>query len=223
MPQKQEYSFPMKKVFALLRLVRALIQINKNPKNVDNFFVVSSCLQILGAHKQMEQFLQQDSASLQLIESRKTLNKMNLENLNQLPSGSLGQVFAHHMLAHKLDPDFYPALAVKSDQHFVILRMRQTHDLLHVLTGFDVSESGELGIQGFMLAQLASPLSMMLIGGSLLALPFKHQERFLSYMESVFRGWKMGREAKPVFAFDWDANWSTPIEDIRKTLSIQLA
>lgn len=41
------------------------------------------------------------------------------------------------------------------------IRLSQTHDLRHVLTGFDTSLHGEIGLQAFYLGQFPYPLGAM--------------------------------------------------------------
>ena len=43
-------------------------------------------------------------------------------------------------------------------QEFVVHRLKETHDIVHVLTGFGIDGASELGLQGFNLAQNRSPL-----------------------------------------------------------------
>ena len=50
-------------------------------------------------------------------------------------------------------------------------RLRETHDIVHVLTGFGTDGPGELGQQAFNLAKNRSPLVAMLNFGGMLTVP----------------------------------------------------
>jgi ubiquinone biosynthesis protein COQ4 len=126
------------------------------------------------------------------------------------------------MKRYNLDPNFYPALEARSDANYVVLRMRQMHDIIHVVTGFDTSEEGELGVQGFLFAQIASPLSMILVGAAALSLPFHKQEKWVRYMNNVTRGWLLGRSAKLCFAEDWELLWDLPLTEVRRRLGFPM-
>jgi adenylylsulfate kinase len=208
------------KIGQFFKLVTALVGIHRNPAKVENFFRVSDSLLALGAFNQMRKILERNPDAVRIVAERKLFQRFTLEELSRFPDGSLAKVFAEHMIHNKLDPDFYPPLEIRTDEHYIIMRMRQCHDFLHVLLGFDTSEEGELGLQGFLMAQLASPLSMLLIGGTLLASPFKKQEKFFPYLGHAFQGWQMGRKAKPVFAFDYEANWHRPLTEVRRELGL---
>ena len=54
-------------------------------------------------------------------------------------------------------------------QEFVVHRLKETHDIVHVLTGFGIDGASELGLQGFILAQNRSLLAVMLIFGGMLS------------------------------------------------------
>jgi len=50
---------------------------------------------------------------------------------------------------------------------YVLFRFRQTHDIWHLVTGFDTDVIGELGLKSFELAQTRRPLAFVLLIGGL--------------------------------------------------------
>jgi len=208
----------IRKLILFARLARALFKISKNPDDVAQFFICSDLLARLGAFGQMEAVLRSSTGSVRAIRERTLLSRIDLETFKRRPEGTLARSFADFMVLHKLDPNFYPALEVRSDANYVVLRMRQMHDIVHVVTGFDTTEEGELGVQGFLFAQIASPLSMILVGSAALSLPFHKQEKWVRYMNGVTRGWLLGRSAELCFAQDWDALWDLPLTEVRRKL-----
>ncbi len=59
----------------------------------------------------------------------------------------LGHAFAHHIIDHGFDPDYYRKIDIKNDVDYVLMRMRQTHDIWHVVTGIGTDPVGELGLK----------------------------------------------------------------------------
>jgi ubiquinone biosynthesis protein Coq4 len=210
------------KLILYARLARALLRISKNPDDVAQFFICSDLLAKLGAFGQMEAILRASPGSARAIRERTLLSPIDLEAFARKPEGSLARAFAEFMTRYNLDPNFYPSLEVRSDPNYVVLRMRQMHDIIHVVTGFDTSEEGELGVQGFLFAQIASPLSMILVGSAALSLPFHKQEKWVRYMNNVTRGWLLGRSAELCFAQDWDLLWDLPLTEVRRRLGFPL-
>jgi len=146
----------------------------------------------------------------------------DLQFLSSLPKDSLGYAFATHMLSNNLKPDFYTPVDVTSRYRWSELRSRQLHDLFHVLTGFDISLPGELGLQAFMLGQLTSPLSAGIIGGGLLNAAFFKPWELTAIMEAVSRGYEMGRNAELLIGFRYEEMWDRSLFQIRELTQIKV-
>ncbi len=84
-------------------------------------------------------------------------------------------------------------------------RMRQTHDLWHVLTGYTADVRGEILLQAFTYAQLGSPSSLLitLLGAARAVRGWKGQ---LAAMRAAF---DHGRRVRYLPTFRWEQHWST--------------
>ena len=58
----------------------------------------------------------------------------------------------------RLDPNFYRRLKVADDASYIMLRLRQSHDIWHVVTGFGTDKVGEIALKAFEVAQARRPL-----------------------------------------------------------------
>ena len=58
----------------------------------------------------------------------------DLEALIAYPPGSLAHTYARLLQSQGLQPHFYPDLPLDDDESYVIMRMRKTLDLHHVVT-----------------------------------------------------------------------------------------
>ncbi|NJN23330.1 MAG: hypothetical protein HC810_01565 [Acaryochloridaceae cyanobacterium RL_2_7] len=79
---------------------------------------------------------------------------VDLEALRQLPEGTLGHAYAQHMQENGIYPlVISPDLQAEAHQDPFALRYTATHDIFHVLLGFDTSYAGEMGVFAFTVAQ----------------------------------------------------------------------
>ena len=81
-----------------------------------------------------------DPQGRRLYEERRTLDAhtIDLDALAALPEGTLGHAYARFMRVRGITPDIFegtPPGVVDPEAAYVIQRMRQTHDLWHVVSG----------------------------------------------------------------------------------------
>lgn len=144
----------------------------------------------------------------------------DLEALLQHPQDSLGYVYAHHMKQLRLQT-LESATTSDSDTHYVENRWQQTHDIWHIITGFDTSEIGEIGLQAVYLAQFQLPLSSLLIANALISVTVFQPEGLSLLLNAIAQGWQMGKVARPLIAQKWEEAWEKPVAVWRAELNVQ--
>lgn len=171
--------------------------------------------------KLMIEFLSRHQQGKQAFIERPLLGDIIFSQLLTLPQNTLGYVYADHMTRNGLKP--LPAGKVESDLQFFRVHTRETHDLWHVVTGFDTSIFGEMQLQAFYMAQLnASRFWSALLIKNLLKTVVYDIELVSKYMDGITRGWTMAQRAEPLFGIRWNTLWETPLQDIRTSLNIIL-
>ncbi len=100
--------------------------------------------------------------------------------------------------------------------------MRETHDIVHVLTGFGTDGPGELGLQAFNLAQNRSPLAAMLIFGGILK-GLQDDEPLEPLLTALARGFDLGLRAPCVIASKLEDGWELPLGEWQRQLGLPLA
>jgi len=143
-----------------------------------------------------------------------------LDELLHYPQNSLGSVYASHMKRLGFEP-FEPAMAIDSDTHYIEYRWQKTHDIWHIITGFDTSEIGEIGLQAFYLAQFQLPLSSLLIANALIATTVLQPEGLNPLLNAIAQGYQTGKVAKPLIAQKWETAWEKPVDQWREELNVQ--
>ena len=148
---------------------------------------------------------------------------INLEELNQLPEGTLGYEYAQHMKQNNIQPlEISPDLKEEADRDPFALRYTVTHDIFHILLGFDTSYAGEMGVFGFTVGQnyskmlkIAEPLILLLF---CLIKPTKIKEIW----KSDRLGKVLGKQAGCLLIYPFEENWARPINDVRAELGLLL-
>lgn len=144
-----------------------------------------------------------------------------LDFFAKFPEGSLGKSYYDHCLKFGLDPDAFPKIKVHDDASYVEHVIRHVHDVWHVLTGFDVSISGELGLQAFKAKQINWPFAMVGIGGGSFVTLFKTPEEIENLVDQIVRGGQMGAACKPLMTMDWNDRWGDQLDIVRRELGLE--
>ena len=154
----------------------------------------------------------------QLVEDGWRPQAIDLNALKTLPAGSLGRCYADQLTSQGITPDtLIDPSPVTNAQEFVLHRLKETHDIVHVLTGFGIDGASELGLQGFNLAQNRSPLAVMLIFGGMLS-ALQNGESLEPMLKALAHGFQMGLEAELVIARKLEDCWERPLEEWRQEL-----
>ncbi len=183
---------------------------------------MATALTQMPASELVVKHLQNNPAAVTMIRERYIAKPHNLDKLLQYPEESLGHIYASTMKAKGFSAeDLYTTASINSDVSYINARIGQTHDIWHIITGFDTSELGEIGLQAFYLAQFPDPLATMLIANSLIAVTLFIPEELPELIKAIAKGWEMGSKAKALFAQKWEENWEKPLTEWQTELNIQ--
>ncbi|AFY95045.1 Coq4 family protein [Chamaesiphon minutus] len=167
------------------------------------------------------QQLKRNPACAELIRDRYIPANYDIDKLLTYPQDSLGYIYASAIKGSGFDPNLHIGMSAASDAQYVELRLSQTHDIWHVITGFDTSPSGEIGLQAVHLAQFPYPLATMLIANSLMSSTLLYPEVLPSLLNAIAQGWQMGETAGVLFAQKWEHAWDKPLAQWQAELNIQ--
>jgi ubiquinone biosynthesis protein COQ4 len=185
---------PAKTLINRLSLLKAFFFLVKDPTKTDRVFEIADRgREHRGALvDQTVQAIIRQEGFLDLYRANYDPKVPPLMELATYPEGTFGREFARHMIANNLEVEFFPIPEVRGEEQFLIERGRKSHDFWHVLTGFDTSVAGEIGLQAFTLAQIRSPFSAILIAGGLLHAILRAPEIFNQMIDQLFSGYQMG-------------------------------
>jgi ubiquinone biosynthesis protein Coq4 len=162
-----------------------------------------------------------DPDTRKCIDDRYMGPEFDLDELVQYPRGSLGYTYARVMKHLGYQAHFYgdrPSIEEETD--YVTMRVRKTHDIHHIVTGFSMKVPGELGVIAVTALQYGYPAFMTLDLGAI-ALSMMRVEGWADEVYSVEAGWKVARQAKPLMGVRWEEGLDKPLDVWRKELNIE--
>ncbi|MBW4672411.1 MAG: ubiquinone biosynthesis protein [Cyanomargarita calcarea GSE-NOS-MK-12-04C] len=213
----------LKRLEELNRTVRNLYSVTDLLKsmgaNTDNVFDIEDNFRGSNQMKVCVDRVKAIPEALAMMESRYVGPAIDLEALSQLSRGSLGHTYATVMKALGFDPNFFRQRQIETDEDWLTMRLRKTHDLVHLVTGFGPT-GGEVGVLSIQAVQIGYPMSVALQVASI-GMALKQQpEKLPDLTQQVARGMGMAMQMKPLIAQRWEDGWDKTLHQWREDLNI---
>ena len=169
----------------------------------------------VSAMARMAERLKADDEGRRLLSERPRLDSkhVDFEALAALPDGTLGREFVRFLRAHEITPDSFraPVDYFEDVSAYVTQRLRQTHDLWHLVTGYPPDTCGELVLSAFIFAQVGAPSSFLV---ALLG-PIRYGRGRPGLTREVRAAFRRGRSAGRLTSFFWEDHWAEPLASVR--------
>jgi ubiquinone biosynthesis protein COQ4 len=141
--------------------------------------------------------------------------------LRALPDGSLGRTYLEFVESEGISPQGIREASYAGEAgtrakafEYIHLRMRDTHDLWHAVTGYKGDVVGELALLAFTLAQnWNTAVAMIIVAGLLKGLGGTE-------LRLVIDGFRRGRAAEWLPAQDWESLLPLSIAEVRERLRV---
>ncbi len=147
---------------------------------------------------------------------------INLNQLSQYPQGSFGREYANYMQANQLKPlNISPELEDIAKRNLFALRYLVTHDIFHVLLGFDTTYAGEIGVLAFAATQNYSKSLQIGLWLARLLYPILAPQQIKAIFVNLEKGRELGKKADFLLGYRFEDHWEEPINDVRKRLRLQ--
>jgi ubiquinone biosynthesis protein COQ4 len=155
-----------------------------------------------------------DPDGARLLEEKPAIDGSTVARMRALPATTLGGAYARYLDDNGLDPDLFQAPpGLPQPLRFIAQRIRQTHDVWHVLTGYAPNVPGELALQGFTYGQLGMPSALMISTLGLVRAP--------QAAPDVLDGYKRGKAARFLPTVRFEDLWELPLVEVRERLGIK--
>lgn len=202
------------------RAAVALLRLMKDPNSLDQVFALANALATPAVLRSLLAAFERDPIAKAALTQRLRVQLPPLSELAELAPGSLGFEFAAVMKRRGLDPGSIPRLKADTPERWVVAHVYDTHDIWHIVTGFDTDIEGEVGLVAFYLAQLPNPLHRALLAGAVTRLWLLEPDHTAVRLQAIAAGWTLGRRARSILGIDWNALWAEPISEVRSSLRI---
>jgi ubiquinone biosynthesis protein COQ4 len=195
----------------------------RNPEHTESVFDIEDGLRDTEAYALALQHIVKHPATRQIVDARYLAPPADIDALGKLPVGSLGHTYARHIVDHGFDADYFRKIDVKSDLDYVLMRVRQTHDIWHVVTGFLPNRIDEIALKAFELAQLRRPMAAVIAAGGVMRYLFKDPDQLAAVLHGISMGYRLGLAAEPLLAQRWEEGFDVPVLEWRRRLNLDLA
>lgn len=199
-------------------VVRSLATLARDPGRLDQVLLLSQTVNLPAVARAMTR-IDDNEEGRALLRDQPRIDRKHVDfaALRLLPDGTLGREYARFLDDNGITPDaFENAPDIGDDRAaYVMLRMRQTHDLWHVLTGYTPDVRGEVLLQAFTYSQTRAPSSLIIALFGTVRWPFRWPQQARALREAFARGDRTGF----LPTFRWEEHWSTPVTELRALLA----
>ncbi|MGI9592840.1 MAG: Coq4 family protein [Myxococcota bacterium] len=206
------------------RALRALVAA---PDETEHVFELIHALGGDHGERLFQRFLRNPDGMAMLAERSSLVSALSeREALESMPEGSLGHVYARFMSAAGIDAQGLVDAAatvpreveVDPARRWFFDRLRDQHDLWHVLTGYGRDLAGEAALLAFTHAQNGNRG----IGAIVLTAAWRGPRSFdCRWQRYLLSCWRRGRRAAPLANQRWEELLPQPLADVRQRMRIE--
>lgn len=166
-----------------------------------------------------------DFAGVRQAAGRSLRAPYDVATLKNCPEGSLGERFYRLIVDNGFDVEVLnreelALTALPPVLRYTNTRILQTHDLWHLVAGYDTTVLHEIGISAFQLAQFGHLYSAAFLGTVATITAQAEPVAAQIYFATVAAAWAHGRATPPLMAIEWEHLWDRPIDAIRSDYGI---
>lgn len=210
-----------------LEAMRAMRRLLADPDATGEVFTIVRHL-TGGSFERLYQRVMADPVGRRVLDEKRDILEIlkDREGLRALPEGSLGREYARFLDTEQISPEGLVEASEETpdDAHFLderarVLsrRLRDIHDLWHVVTGYQRDLLGEAALLSFTYAQTGNHgIGFIVAVGTLRLAGDGHRD----VARLVREAWRRGRRAESFVAADWEALMPLPLAEVRRRLRI---
>ncbi len=207
---------------------RAMRALSKNPDDTTQAIVAIAALTGNSNQRLLKRFKRSPEGRQILREKRHLYDILSdKERMLAMPPGSLGRTIVEWFIRENISAEGLAAASdaaakqfggrarVSDEAQVFGTRVRDLHDVFHVLTGYDRDMRGEMAVLAFTFAQTRNTGIAYMIWRSLLRGGWNSETGKL-----IRQGYRRGRRAKWLLDEDWETLFEQPIDQVRQQLGV---
>jgi ubiquinone biosynthesis protein COQ4 len=196
----------------------------RDPNDTAQVFTIIQALSFGTLRRMTRRYRRIDSGRAILSERRSLLPALDRRALEALPAGSLGRAYLDFIDAEGITPaglveaserGYKPELLEDDAMEIVADRMRDQHDLWHVVTGYHGDLIGEAALLAFTFAQTRNPGV-----GFIASMGWVKTGALPGSRRLILEAFERGRRAAWLPAQDWESLLPLPIDEVRARLGV---
>jgi ubiquinone biosynthesis protein COQ4 len=204
-----------------LEAVRAVRRLLADPDDTSQVFAIFRAMRGKSGLRAFRRFAASPTGAQIIREKRRLLDTLSDQGrLAALPEKSFGRCYSNFMEEEQLTAEGLVAASqswetdpVPADVQLFRERIRDAHDLTHVLTGYGRDPLGEICLLAFMYAHTRNRGAALIVLMSLARMA--HAPR-----RAVFEAWRNGRKTRWLQDQDFEALLPRPLGEVRRELGI---
>ncbi|MXP25358.1 hypothetical protein GRI39_04765 [Altererythrobacter indicus] len=211
----------IKTPFRPLAALRAVQALRTNPDDTRQIFMIFQALGGRSSARMFARFRNSLNGQRFLSEERSLLKVLTDRNsLAELPAGSVGRAYLAFMESENLSAEGLVEASegraenAPPQEQLFLARMRDAHDLTHILTGYGRDPLGELCLLAFMNRHTRNPGQLLIIAMSWLQVP-------KSARPAIREAYRNGAKARWLVDQDYEALLARPLNEVRSDLGIR--
>jgi len=204
-----------------LRIAYKLLRLILDPARIERILDIAELGYMRPGSRLFQQavdFAMSDPDFAELYARRYAPAPATAKELAALPPGTLGHEYARFLEENKLSPAYFPMVPNETPAGYLLRRIRETHDIWHVIVDFDTSRPGEIGILAFGLAQFRSPVAALISAAAFVVTLSREPEKFEEMMDAFIQGYERGRRACFLLSQKFEEIWTRPLAQLRREL-----
>ena len=220
-------SKPKRKRIEPLKAIRAIRALIADKEDTGQVFKIIDALSGNVRDRQFKRFIATEAGQRIVAEKRDLIAALNdRERLSRLPEGTLGRAYYEFMAEENLTADGLVDASREvplrderpEDEQIFGDRLRDSHDLWHVTTGYGRDGLGELALLAFSYAQTRNRgIGFIVLVGWRIS---TKRNPDLKLGRVIREGFRHGKRAAWLPTADWEALLDRPLEEVRALLNI---
>jgi ubiquinone biosynthesis protein COQ4 len=203
---------------------RALGKLLRDPDDTSQVFRVVEALSGKNGERMLAR-MKRDESGRRVLAGRSQLLDLltDHERLMKMPEGSLGREYMRFLRSEGITAEGLKQASVdgrkdgrrlSEELEFMRDRMRDTHDLWHVVTGYKGDLIGEASLLAFIFAQTRNPGIGFIVGTALLV------GREPRIRRLILQGFARGARARWLPGVAWEELLARPLDEVRVLLRV---